>query len=399
MDTYTGYEKHILRPSLFEIDLDAIEHNLKEIQRCIGPSVKLFPVLKCNAYGFDIKEVGQVVQESDVYGVAVADLSEAIYLRQNGVTKPILTYSNNLPSAASEVVKHKLMPTVDDLDYAKAYAEASASNSLKIFVKIDTGLYRNGIPPEEALPFCKHLLQFKNLQIEGIFAHPVPTDPKGDQDYMEWQFGRFVKMVRQLESSGIHIPIQMVASSAIVSQYPHMYLTAVDPGKLIYGIYLPKNPNQKLDLKHAFKSLKTRIIRKKIISPGTPFDGKLSFPLESDTTIGIIPLGWGDGFPKAPLNKGEVLVGGKRVRVLGNLSVEHARIDLTEVQKARLGDEVVVIGKQGSQEITPSEVAELCGMGESTLTRTVREHIPRLFYKNEKPYKLKTMLGEYPLQS
>ena len=394
-------EDQVLRPTLFEIDLDAIDHNLKEIQRCLGPSVKFFAVLKCNAYGFGTKEVGQVVEESDVFGIACADLSEAIYLRQNKVTKPILTYANNLPSTASDIVKYDLMATVDDLLYAKAYAEAASdSKPLKIFVKVDVGLYRNGIAPEEALNFCKQLLKFKNLQIEGIYCHFRATDSKckSEEDYVRWQFAKFEKMLTELENNGIHIPINMCASSPIVSQYPDMYLNAADPGNIVYGMYYPENPRQNLDLKPAFKSLKTRIIRKKNISLNTPFDKKVPSCLREGMTLGVIPLGWGDGLPNPLVNKGEVLVRGKRVKILF-LAVEHTRIDLSEVQEAQVGDEVVVIGRQGNQEITPTEVAKLYGMGESELTRAVRGHVARLYYKNGKPFKLQTLLGETFLQA
>jgi alanine racemase len=173
-----------------------------------------------------------------------------------------------------------------------------------------------------------------------------------------------------------------------------MHLNAVDPGKLIYGIHSPRSGRSKIQLRHAFQSLKTRIILKKKVKPGTPFDGKARFPLKEGMQVGIIPLGWGDGLPRYPLNRGEVLVGGKRVRVLGSQYVEHARIDLTEVPEAELGDEVVVIGRQGTEEITPEEVADLCGLGGSGMIRAVRENVPRVYFRRGRPWKVKTILGE-----
>lgn len=386
-----GYERELLRPTVLEIDLDAIEHNIREVQRCVGPLVKMFAVLKCNAYGFGTKEVGQIVQESDAFGIAVADLTEAVYLRQNGVTKPILVYANNLPSVAGEFVRFDLMPTIDDLGSAETYARA-ARGELEVFVKIDVGLHRNGVPAEQAKTFFGSLARFRNLRVEGIYAHLDVPDPSGDEEYVRWQFGRFQTAVEQLEESGARVPIKMVASSPIVSQYPEMYLNAVDPGKLLYGIYCPKRPKQSLRLKAALKGLKTRIIaRKRIV--GGPFDTRLDFAVKDGLTIGVIPLGWGDGLP-ARLDGEAVLVKGRRVRMLGGLHVEHARIDLSGVPEAEIGDEVVVIGRQGEDEITPDEAAEAWGIGGSALTRAVREHVGRLFYRHGKPLKLKTMLGE-----
>lgn len=397
MQMHWGYEEKILRPSVLEISLDAILYNLRSIQQWVGSSVRLFAVLKSNAYGFGIKEVGQAIEESEVFGMAVADLSEAVFLRQNGVTKPILVYANHLPSAAPAVVRHDLIPTVDSLEYAEAYS-AAASAPLKVFVKVDTGRYRNGVMAEEAPDFCRRVLEFGNLTIEGIYAHMDRLDDlETDGDYVQWQFSRFEGALRGIEKRGLEIPIRMVASSSEVVQFPRMHLNAVDPGKLIYGVHFPRSGRSKIHLRHAFQSLKTRIILKKKVEPGTPFDGKARFPLREGMQVGIIPLGWGDGLPKYPLNRGEVLVRGKRVKVLGSQYVEHARIDLTEVPEADLGDEVVVIGRQGTEEITPEEVADLCGMGGSGLTRMVRETVPRVYFRRGRPWRVKTILGEMDL--
>ena len=391
------YEEKILRPSVMEIDLDAILHNLQAIQQWVGPSVRLFAVLKSNAYGFGVKEVGLAVDKSTAFGIAVADLSEAVLLRQNGVTKPILVYANHLPSAAPEVVGHNLIPTVDSLEYARAYS-AAASEPLKVFVKVDTGRHRNGVMAEEVPDFCRRVLEFGNLKIEGIYAHMDRlSDLEADGDYVQWQFSRFEGALKEIENRRLEIPIRMVASSSEVVQFPRMHLNAVDPGKLIYGVHFPRSGRSRIHLKHAFQSLKTRIILKKKVKPGTPFDGKARFPLREGMQVGIIPLGWGDGLPKYPLNQGEVLVKGKRVRILGSQYVEHARIDLTEVPEAELGDEVVVIGRQGTEEITPEEVADLCGMGASGLTRMVRETVPRVFFRQGRPWRVKTLLGELDL--
>ena len=384
------FDQNVLRPCLFEINLDAIAHNITEIQRYIGSSVKLFAVLKCNAYGFGLKEVSQCVEASSAYAIAVADLSEAVFLRQNGVTKPILVYANSLPSAAFHYVKHNLIPTVDNLEYAIAYAEAS-TGPMKIFVKVDTGRYRNGIPLEDVAPFCQELLKFERLSIEGIYAHLDRFDIETDEKYVRWQFSKYADTIRSLEENGIHIPIKIAASSAEVLQYPDMCLNAVDVGKIIYGIYYPKSAKNKINLQPAFKSLKTQLIAIKNVSSAHPFASQLNFRLKENMVIGIVPFGWGDGFPKAPLNEGEVLIRGKRVKVIGSMYVEHARVDLTDLLEAKIGDEMVIIGKQGNQEISLEEVADVCKIGGSALTRTAREHIPRLFYKEGKPYKLNTL--------
>ncbi|MBW1700294.1 MAG: alanine racemase [Deltaproteobacteria bacterium] len=393
MYNFENLGEHLLRPCLFEIDLDALRHNIDEIQKYVGESVKVFAVLKCNAYGFGLKETAQIVEETCAYAIAVADLAEAIYLRQAGISKPILVYSNNLPSAAPFYIDYNLIPTIDSLDYARAYSEAS-SDSLKVFVKVDTGRYRNGVLLNNVVSFCQKLSRFENLTIEGIYTHLDRLDIETDEAYVRWQFSKYTETIQALEENGIHIPIKIAASSAEVLQFPDMCLNAIDVGKIIYGIYFPRSAKNKMDLQPVFKSLKTRLIANKKVPLDHPFASNINFKLKDHMAIGVIPMGWGDGLPRTPLNEMEVLVNGKRVKVIGSIYVEHSRIDLTELPNAQVGDEVVIVGTQRGQDISFEEVADRCSMGGSELARTVREQIPRLYYKCGKPYKLKTILRE-----
>jgi alanine racemase len=387
----------LLRPSLFEVDLDAIYHNVTEIQRGIGPAVKLFAVLKCNAYGFGLGEVGRVVEASPAFGVAVGNLFEAVYLRQHGVTKPMLVYSNNLADVAGVMLHYELMPTVQELDSAEAYAQAARANgrTAGVFVKVDVGLHRNGVLPDDAPGFCAAVAKLAALRIEGIYSHlDVPAPESESRDFVEWQFARFRGVLKRLEEGGISVPIRMVAHSSIVPHYPHMDLDAVDPGKLIYGLYDAQTSKRPLALKQAFRSLKTRLVAIKRLAGDGPFDHQARFAVTRGRAIGIVPLGWGDGLPRPVSQEMTVLVRGKRVRLLGELSVEHARIALDDVADASVGDEVVIIGRQGNDEISLEEVARRSGVGLSELSRTVREPVARVFYRNGRPYKLTTILGE-----
>jgi len=387
------FNQKVLRPNIFEIDLDAISYNIEAIQKFISKEIKIFAVLKCNAYGFGLIEVAKIVEKSKAFAIALADIYDAILLRENGIKKPILVYANSLPSAAPYMIKYNLIPSIDNIEYARAYSQAS-SDILNIFIKVDTGRYRNGVFVENLKEFCNEILKFKNLRILGVYSHLDRLDLELDTSYVNWQFLRFKKEIQKLKDTGINIPINIASSSAEVLQFPYMFMNAIDIGKIIYGIYYPQSKKNVIDLKNPFKSLKTKIILKKEIPNGNPFKNKLNFRIRKDMIIGIIPIGWGDGLPTLPLNTGEVLVKGKRVKILGNNYVEHSRINLTDVPEAKVGDEVVIIGEQGNEKITITEIAKLCNIGESRLTRTVRSHIPRLFYKNGKPYKFVTPLGE-----
>ena len=383
-------ERKLLRPVWFEIDLDALRHNFQETKRLVGNDVKIICALKCNAYGFGYLEVAEEVISMGAYGVAVADLFEAINLRKRGILAPILLYANNLPSAAKKVVKYNLIPTVTDLASATVYSKA-ATSPLNIFVKVDVGLNRVGVFPNGTVPLVTKIVSLKNIVIGGIYTHFHFSE---EEDYVNWQLKRFREVLDSLENKGIHIPIRMASATPTILQFPQTYLNTVDPGRLLYGNPVVVKPRQEVLLKPVFRSLKARIIERKEISPREEFKDKSPFPVQKDMIIGILPIGWGDGYSRKHSSIGPVLVNGKRVSVLGGINFEHTRIDLTDNSDARVGDEVVLIGKQGDEEITLEEVVKIRGTDLHEVCQDVRNHVPRIYIKDGKPYKLKTTLGE-----
>jgi alanine racemase len=215
----------------------------------------------------------------------------------------------------------------------------------------------------------------------------MPQPERADDPYVTWQCSQFLQAVGHIEAAGIDVPIRMTAHSAMVGRYPAMHLNAVDPGKLIYGIGPPAMAG---DFRPALRALRTRLIAVKTVSGGTPFDADAPFPVRGEQRIGIVPMGWGDGFPKA----GQVLVRGHRVDILGAPSVEHARIALGDCPGAEVGDDVIVIGRQGPAMLPAEEVAAALGIGASELTRSIRDTVARLYHRDGKPWKVTSILGE-----
>jgi len=380
----------LLRPAWFEIDLDALRHNFQETRRLVGNDVKIICALKCNAYGFGYLEVAEEVVSLGAYGVAVADLFEAIHLRQKGIKVPILLYANNLPSQAKAVIEHNLIPTITDFDSAILYSR-QATSPLNVFVKVDIGLNRIGVFPNEAATLIEKLLTLKHIVVDGIYTHFhfTPNDA-----YVNWQFNKFEEVIRALERRGMNIPIKLASSTPTILQLPHTYLNAVDPGRLIYGNPAVAQPRQSVLLKPVFRSLRTRIIECKKIYPSQEFQESSPFRVSREMIIGILPIGWGDGYHRKHSSIGPALVKGHRVSVLNGIHFEHTRIDLTEVPDAKIGDEVVLIGKQEDEEISLDEIVKIRGTDLQEVCQSVRNHIPRLYIKNGKPYKLITPLGE-----
>ena len=389
------FNKSLLRPVWVEIDLDALDHNFKETRRLVGGDVKIICCLKANAYGIGAPEVAEEVISMGAYGIAVADLFEAIMLRKRGIKVPVLIYANNLPSAVDTIIAYNLIPTITDLESARLYSSQTKS-PLDVYVKIDVGLNRVGVLPEEAVSFVQKLTDFDNINVAGIYTHPHFSE---DDAYVNWQLSKLRDVIGELQANGIDIPIKMAASTRFIVQFPNSYLNAVDPGRLILGNPQVKQPRQQILLKPVIRSLKTRIIAKKRIKPRREFEKQAPFQVPKEMIVGIIPIGWGDGYSQKHSSIGPVLVSGKRVSILDGIALEHTRIDLTDIPEAKVGDEVVLIGKQGDEEISLDEIIAIRGTNLHEIGQSLRNEIPRLYIKNGRPYKLKTPLEEIILKT
>jgi alanine racemase len=354
----------------------------------VGADRKIFAVLKADAYGFGALPMARAFAANGADALAVADLGEGVRLRRHGITLPILVYPNALPDAAADLLRHDLIPTVTDLESARAYSRAvaagaraavgtsGASNgSCPVFVKVDVGLERLGIPAEQAVKVIRAILDTPRLRLAGIYAHPHAPDGVG-AEYVEWQIARFTSVIDELTNAGIEAPVRLAASSSLVLQFPAAYFNAVDPGRMLYGVPLEREPVG-TSLRAAFVALKTRLIEVKELTPRDRFAAAAPFPIRTGMRLGVVPLGSGDGLLN--LHAGRMLVRARAVPLLGAPSLEHTRLDLTAVPDARVGDDVVVIGRQGPQEITVAEVATHHGRQPLHVAPAIGSRIARVY--------------------
>ena len=363
-----------LRPTTLEVDLDAAAHNLRAVRQLVGPDRRIFAVVKADGYGFGAAELGAVFARSGADWLAVADLSEGVRLRRRGITAPILVYPNSLPEAAAETLAHRLVPTLVDLESARACSRA-ASGPCEIFVKVDVGLERLGVPAEQAVKTILAMLELPRLTLAGLCAHPH-AEPGGDPAYADWQAGRFTAVVDELEARGVRVPVRLLAASPFVLRFPHTYLNAVDPGRMLYGITFPAE-TPPLPLRPVLRALATRVIAVKELAPRERFAEQAPFPVTGPMRLGVVPMGSADGL--SWLHAGRVLVRGRAAPVIGSPSLEHTRIDLTAIPEATVGDEAIIIGRQGDLEITPAEVAARHGLGPHHVATTVGPRVPRVY--------------------
>ena len=362
------------RPTTLEIDLGAAAGNVRAVRRMVGAGRKIYAVVKADGYGHGAAEMGATFLEAGADALGVADLGEGLRLRQRGVTAPILVYPNALPEAAPEALAHGLTPALVDLESAEAYSRA-ATGPCDVFVKVDVGLERLGVPAEQAVKLITAMLELPHLRLGGLCGHPHV--PGGDDTaYAEWRLGRFTAVIDELEARGVRVPIRLLAASPFVLRFPQTYLNAVDPGRMLYGIaYASEKPPA--ELRPTLRALTSRVITVKELTPRERFAELAPFPVTAPLRLGVIPMGSADGL--LWLNAGHVLVRGRPAPIITGPNLEHTRIDLTGVPDARVGDEAVIIGRQGPAEITLAEVAKRHGIGLHHVATTVGPRVARVY--------------------
>ena len=388
--------KKLLGPTWVEINLDAIVNNVKNIKKLIGEKKELMAVVKGNAYGHDILEVSSVVLNNGATRLAVARLEEGIFLRKAGITVPILILGLTLKQQAELLVSYNITPTVCEYEMIEKLSESAFKEGkiVKVHLKVDTGMGRIGIFPNHVLNFIKKLKVLKNVQIEGIFTHFSVAD-ENDKTYTEKQFRKFIEVLTVLEKEGIRIPAKHVGNSATLLDLPHMWLDLVRPGISVYGLYPSREVQKTVKLIPAH-SFKTRIVFLKELSTGESIGyGRTYTTKKKRTVVASLPVGYADGYNRLLSNQGEVLVRGRRFPVIGRVCMDQTMIDVSNLPQVEIGGEVVLWGRQGQEEITVEEIADKIGtINYEIVHMPDKKRVPKLFIKNGRPWKIKTMLGE-----
>lgn len=373
-----------------EVDLDAIAHNLREIKGKLARNTLVMSVVKADAYGHGVFETVQTLLENGADRLAVSMLDEAIQLRKSGVTVPILILSYTDPGRAEELIQYDITQTVFSMELAKSLSEAAValSKSIKVHIKIDTGMTRVGFTP--GYDAVKHVVEISRLPgivVEGLFTHFSKAD-EWDKSYTNMQFERFTSLCTELNRIGVFIPIKHVANSATAMSYPEMHLDMIRPGIIQYGLYPSDEVDKaRLDLKPAM-TLKSKVIMVKKVEAGVAVSYGGTFVTERETYIATLPIGYADGYSRLLSNKASVLIHGEYAKVIGNICMDQCMVDVTDLVQAGIlvsvGDEAVLFGRQGEKEITVSQLAEFMGTISYELVCIIGKRIPRIYMKNGK---------------
>ena len=371
-ETATGSR---LRGSWYEIDLGAIRDNYRQLRAALPERVRIFACLKRNGYGCGAGEVAYALSQEGVDGFAVASLPDAIAIRNRRVETPILLYPGAQIGAAPLIASLGLTISISSI--AELDLWRSRMPLTRAFLKVDLGFFRAGASPNEVGNLLAAAMAASNVQIEGLYAHMSELPTSTPADAMD-QFRRMQAILRDVDGRGFSPPIVMMSSSDGVLNHPEMDFDAVDPGALLVGLREARIPIRQIGLRPALKAIVSHLVAVKTVDPslGPPPPG-LGF--REGMRLGVIGFGWGDGFPRRVPAKACALVGGKRVPILPPAHLEHLRLDLSEALGARFGDPVVLLGRQGHEEITLEELAAHWETDAVGIYGSLRDHVPRFY--------------------
>jgi len=335
-------------PNVLEVDTRAIAHNVAAIRQHIGRGVWLCASVKADAYGFGLVPIATAAVDSGADALAVSRLADAVTLRDAGLLAPILMYAGDpvTPEFVEACAEHRLIATVHDDQSLQTFAHHRTA-ATQVFVKVDAGLRRFGFSPAQ-LSGAVESLRHAGVTVAGIYTHLHISDAGGSRA-LESQYQAFVAAAQDVSPR----PMLMAASSRVLAVSPSMCLDAVDPGRAVVGLVWGGHTQLEAGLAPALARLATRIVSVRDVVAGDVPLPRHAW-LEGVDRLGVIPMGRRDGLPA--LATASVLVRGRRAPLVGPAALEHSRVDLTGIQDAMPGDEVVVIGSQGSEAIWLADV-------------------------------------------
>ncbi len=377
----TDYEENYYRV-FAKIDLDAICDNMRAMRKNIGPDSKICAIVKTDGYGHGAVPIARAVEEQ-VDFCAVATAEEAISLRRGGIQKPILILGYTHPSTYPRLIRRNVRITIFKEEDAMALSLAAQKLNMtaKMHFKVDTGMGRIGFPVnEENANVMARIAKLPCLEAEGMFTHFARADEADKRDATR-QHEKFEQMIRMMQERGVQIPIIHCDNSAGLIDLPQWHHSMVRAGIAIYGLYPSEEVvKENVPLKPAL-SLYSHVVYVKEIHAGDPVSYGGTYVAKETRRIATIPVGYGDGYPRALSNQGWVLIRGKKAPIVGRVCMDQMMVDITDIPEASDGDLVTLIGCAGEESITADEIAAMCGTIHYEIICNFTKRIPRLFFE------------------
>jgi len=360
-----------LRPTVAEISLAAVRNNLRELRRAAAPARVLF-VVKANAYGHGAAALARLAEREDLaWGFGVSSVEEGLALREAGIVSPVLVLGSLYPfESFVEAINAGLMVTIASLDAARQVIEAAHRLGKKAVcqMKLETGMGRIGARRPSLLKIYDELSASGAVAVAGMYTHLSSAD--SDAEYTAQQLGHFSEAVGDLKARGARGLVYHAGASYAAVNIPESRWDMVRCGIAAYGLAEGFEPAM---------TLKTRVVFIKNVREGACISYNRSFRADRPMKIATIPVGYGDGYIRRFSNRADVLIGGRRCRVLGNVTMDMTMVDVTAVKDAAVGSEAVLLGRQGREEITARELAELAGTITYEVVTLVSARVPRIY--------------------
>jgi alanine racemase len=381
-------------PCWVEVDLDAVAANVRAIQASANPRHGVTAVVKAQAYGLGASAVANAAVGAGARGVGVARVTEARLLRQSGFKQPILLMGGPTPAEAGAIVELDVTPTITDWPTAErlAHAARQAGKVLGVEVKVDTGMTRYGAPPDEAKAIVRGLANLPSLRLDGFYTHFAAADDP-DPFFAHQQLARYLAICQQLESESFCLGLKHAANSAGALRVPNSGLDTVRVGIALAGGYATGWVPRIGDLQTAV-ALKARVVRLHQPAIGTSIGYGRTYKVFRPMTVALLSCGYADGLPRACSNRGHVLIRGARAPLVGTVSMDTAMADVSHIAGVQPGDEVVILGQQGADEITPDDFAESAGIIPHELLVRLGSRAPRLYLEHGAPVACSTLAAD-----
>lgn len=372
------YERRILRPFAAKVDLGSIERNIGYLKGILEPGCRFMAVVKANGYGHGDVEVSKAALRAGAHCLGVAILEEAVRLRAAGIDCPVHLLFEPPPEAAGVVVEHRVVCSVYTVDFARALAERAQREGvlLPVHVKVDTGMRRVGIIPEQVGDFVSILRGLDGIKVEGIYTHFATADDP-DSGFTKDQIDRFLEAVDEAESVLARRLVRHAANSAGVLMFKRSHLDMARVGIAMYGLH-PSVSSPRFPKLEPALSLEGEVALVKKVGSGEGISYGLTYSPESDVHIGTLPVGYADGFSRILSNRAEVLIGGERKRIVGNICMDLCMVELGR-EPVEEGTPFVLIGRQGKGEITADEVAARLGTINYEVLCMISSRVPRVY--------------------
>jgi alanine racemase len=341
-----------------EVDLDCIRRNVSRIKGLLKPGTLLLAVVKANAYGHGEVEAAGAAIDGGADWLGVARVEEGAALRRAGIDRPILLLAQPPVDALPAAAEYSLTPTIYTEEAARAWAEqAGPSRRLRCHLKVDTGMHRYGIPCDDAERFIDLVRSLDGVELEGIWTHFAVAEDVSNS-FTSQQHKLFLELLEGLGSRTDGL-LRHMSNSAGSLTFPEAHLDLVRTGIATYGIYPSPALRDTVELEPAM-SLKSRVGMVKRLPAGESISYGQRYTLSREALVATIPCGYADGLRRSLTNNGEVLIRGKRYRISGTITMDHFLVDAGD-DPLEVGDEVVILGRQGDHEITAQEMADKLG--------------------------------------